>query len=287
MKRMCWLLLPSVESRTRYSQGHTTILITPRGSAGTFSELYRCATSWPFRSRAYDTCWCAGNDSCGSGAAQRLSAMQCVSEPVPGFRIAALDLELRWRGQLLGRQHRHIEAYVWYIYTPMLERRGLETEGRRSGARIRTTLSLGWMYAFRRNYIPSENFLLRTLQRFLPSRPTTKTGCGKRALQIDSGRFRLRGNLWSTPPQIHRRANLRFPWWSGKEPGGSKFPSGNASGPCDAGTGGALEGRKQAGPFRSPVMEDEKACVPSRRIAGETSFARVCKGGINCVMRNG
>ena len=56
-------------------------------------------------------------------ARRRLSALREFSELGAGFRIAALDLELRGAGNLLGReQHGHIGAIGFDLYCQMLER---------------------------------------------------------------------------------------------------------------------------------------------------------------------
>ena len=54
-------------------------------------------------------------------ARKRLAAMKEFSELGAGFRIAALDLELRGAGNMLGRQqHEHIEAIGFDLYCQML-----------------------------------------------------------------------------------------------------------------------------------------------------------------------
>src|SRR5256885_7487675 len=56
-------------------------------------------------------------------ARRRLSAIREFSDLGAGFRIAALDLELRGAGNLLGgQQHGHIEAIGFDLYCQMLER---------------------------------------------------------------------------------------------------------------------------------------------------------------------
>ena len=56
-------------------------------------------------------------------AKRRLAALREFSELGAGFRIAALDLELRGAGNLLGReQHGHIGAIGFDLYCQMLER---------------------------------------------------------------------------------------------------------------------------------------------------------------------
>jgi len=56
-------------------------------------------------------------------ARRRLAAIREFSELGAGFRIAALDLELRGAGNLLGgQQHGHIEAIGFDLYCQLLER---------------------------------------------------------------------------------------------------------------------------------------------------------------------
>jgi transcription-repair coupling factor (superfamily II helicase) len=56
-------------------------------------------------------------------ARRRLAAIREFSELGAGFRIAALDLELRGAGNLLGgEQHGHIEAIGFDLYCQLLER---------------------------------------------------------------------------------------------------------------------------------------------------------------------
>jgi transcription-repair coupling factor (superfamily II helicase) len=99
-------------------------------------------------------------------ARKRLSAMKEFSELGAGFRIAALDLELRGAGNMLGRQqHGHIESVGFDIYTQMLERAVSKLKGEESAPELRTTLSLGLDVRIPQDYIPSENLRLRTYKR--------------------------------------------------------------------------------------------------------------------------
>src|ERR1700747_2967901 len=99
-------------------------------------------------------------------ARKRLAAMKEFSELGAGFRIAALDLELRGAGNMLGRQqHGHIEAIGFDIYTQMLERAVSKLKGEESAPEMRTTLSLGLDVRIPQDYIPSENLRLRTYKR--------------------------------------------------------------------------------------------------------------------------
>ena len=99
-------------------------------------------------------------------ARKRLAAMKEFSELGAGFRIAALDLELRGAGNMLGRQqHGHIEAIGFDLYCQMLERAVSKLKGEETVLELRTTLSLGSDVRIPENYIPSENLRLRTYKR--------------------------------------------------------------------------------------------------------------------------
>jgi transcription-repair coupling factor (superfamily II helicase) len=99
-------------------------------------------------------------------ARKRLAAMKEFSELGSGFRIAALDLELRGAGNMLGRQqHGHIEAIGFDMYVQMLERAVAKLKGEESVPELRTTISLGMDVRIPPEYIPSENLRLRTYKR--------------------------------------------------------------------------------------------------------------------------
>ena len=99
-------------------------------------------------------------------ARKRLSAMKEFSELGAGFRIAALDLELRGAGNMLGRQqHGHIESIGFDLYCQMLERAVSKLKGEEAAPELRTTLSLGFDVRIPEDYIPSENLRLRTYKR--------------------------------------------------------------------------------------------------------------------------
>jgi transcription-repair coupling factor (superfamily II helicase) len=99
-------------------------------------------------------------------ARKRLAAMKEFSELGAGFRIAALDLELRGAGNMLGRQqHGHIEAIGFDLYVQMLERAVAKLKGEEAVPEFRTTLSLGMDVRIPPEYIPSENLRLRTYKK--------------------------------------------------------------------------------------------------------------------------
>ncbi|HLW98383.1 MAG TPA: transcription-repair coupling factor [Candidatus Acidoferrales bacterium] len=99
-------------------------------------------------------------------ARQRLAALKEFSELGAGFRIAALDLELRGAGNLLGgQQHGHINAVGFDLYSKMLERAVAELRGETSAPELRVTINLGVDVRIPPEYIPSENLRLRTYKR--------------------------------------------------------------------------------------------------------------------------
>jgi transcription-repair coupling factor (superfamily II helicase) len=99
-------------------------------------------------------------------ARRRLSALKEFSELGAGFRIAALDLELRGAGNLLGRQqHGHVNAVGFDLYTKMLERSVAELRGETAAPELRATINLGVDVRIPPEYIPSENLRLRTYKR--------------------------------------------------------------------------------------------------------------------------
>jgi transcription-repair coupling factor (superfamily II helicase) len=99
-------------------------------------------------------------------ARKRLAALKEFSELGAGFRIAALDLEIRGAGNLLGsQQHGHINAVGFDLYTKMLERAVSELRGESSTIDLRATINLGADIRIPPVYIPSENLRLRTYKR--------------------------------------------------------------------------------------------------------------------------
>jgi transcription-repair coupling factor (superfamily II helicase) len=99
-------------------------------------------------------------------AQRRLSALREFSELGAGFRIAALDLELRGAGNVLGReQHGHIGAVGFDLYCQMMERAVAVKKGEAAAPELRTTLNLGLDIRIPPEYISAEALRLRTYKR--------------------------------------------------------------------------------------------------------------------------
>jgi transcription-repair coupling factor (superfamily II helicase) len=95
-------------------------------------------------------------------ARRRLAALKEFSDLGAGFKIAALDLELRGAGNMLGgEQSGHIEAVGFELYTTMLEQAVRELKGEKDNERAATQLNLGIALRIEENYVPEENQRLR------------------------------------------------------------------------------------------------------------------------------
>jgi transcription-repair coupling factor (superfamily II helicase) len=99
-------------------------------------------------------------------ARRRLAALKEFSDLGAGFKIAALDLELRGAGNLLGgEQSGHIEAIGFELYTQMLDRAVREMKGEAAPEEAETQLNLGLNIRIPVDYIPEENQRLRMYKR--------------------------------------------------------------------------------------------------------------------------
>ncbi|HKO10378.1 MAG TPA: transcription-repair coupling factor, partial [Acidobacteriaceae bacterium] len=99
-------------------------------------------------------------------ARRRLAALKEFSDLGAGFKIAALDLELRGAGNLLGgEQSGHIEAVGFEMYTQMLEEAVSKMKGEERVERPSVQLSLGIPLRIDESYIAEENHRLRMYKR--------------------------------------------------------------------------------------------------------------------------
>jgi transcription-repair coupling factor (superfamily II helicase) len=116
--------------------------------------------------RAYAYLLVPPGEALSPTARKRLAALREFSELGAGFRIAALDLELRGAGNLLGRQqHGHIHAVGFDLYCRMMERAVAELKGQPVAPERRTTFHLGLEIRIPPEYIPSEALRLRVYRR--------------------------------------------------------------------------------------------------------------------------
>jgi transcription-repair coupling factor (superfamily II helicase) len=93
--------------------------------------------------RAYAYLLIPSDESLTPIARRRLAAIREFSELGAGFRIAALDLELRGAGNLLGgQQHGHIEAIGFDLYCQLLERTVEELRSGQELPEVETAINL-------------------------------------------------------------------------------------------------------------------------------------------------
>ncbi len=99
-------------------------------------------------------------------ARRRLAALKEFSDLGAGFKIAALDLELRGAGNMLGgEQSGHIESIGFEMYTQMLEEAVSRMKGEGREERPAVTVNLGVSLRIDDSYIPEENQRLRMYKR--------------------------------------------------------------------------------------------------------------------------
>ncbi len=99
-------------------------------------------------------------------ARRRLAALKEFSDLGAGFKIAALDLELRGAGNLLGgEQSGHIDAVGFELYTSMLDQAVRELKGEAAPEEEAIQLNLGLNIRIPADFIQEENQRLRMYKR--------------------------------------------------------------------------------------------------------------------------
>ena len=116
--------------------------------------------------RAYAYLLIPGEQELSPIAKRRLAAIREFSDLGAGFRIAALDLELRGAGNLLGgQQSGHMDALGFDLYTQMLERTVAELRGEAVEDETSVSINLGVDVAIPDEYINDMGQRLRTYKR--------------------------------------------------------------------------------------------------------------------------
>jgi transcription-repair coupling factor (superfamily II helicase) len=116
--------------------------------------------------RAYAYFLVAAEEALTPIARRRLAALKEFSELGAGFRLAALDLELRGAGNLLGaEQHGHLNAIGIDLYLKMLEQTVEELKGAPQRIDVRTSLNLGLDIKIPHDYVADEGQRLRLYKR--------------------------------------------------------------------------------------------------------------------------
>ena len=116
--------------------------------------------------RAYAYLLIPSDEALTEVARKRLAAIREFSDLGTGFRVAALDLEIRGAGNLLGgEQHGHIEAVGFDLYCQLLERTVEELRGEKTEEEISTSINLNLDIRIPEDYIADSGQRLRLYKR--------------------------------------------------------------------------------------------------------------------------
>ena len=108
-------------------------------------------------------------------AKKRLAAIREFSDLGSGFRVAALDLEIRGAGNLLGgEQSGHIEAVGFEMYMKLLEQAVRELKGEEVDDDVRATVNLGLDIRIEDAYVPDMAQRLVIYRRVAAARTETE-----------------------------------------------------------------------------------------------------------------
>jgi len=104
-------------------------------------------------------------------ARKRLAAIKEFSDLGSGFRVAALDLEIRGAGNLLGgEQSGHIDTVGFEMYMKLLEETVRELKGEEIEDDVRSTVNLGIDLKIDDGYIPDMNQRLMVYRKVAATR---------------------------------------------------------------------------------------------------------------------
>jgi transcription-repair coupling factor (superfamily II helicase) len=121
--------------------------------------------------RAYAYLLVPANEVLSDVARKRLAAIREFSDLGTGFRVAALDLEIRGGGNLLGgEQSGHINAVGFDLYCQLLEQAVEELKGQKPEVEISTTIKLNLDIRIPDSYIADESQRLRMYKRISSAR---------------------------------------------------------------------------------------------------------------------
>jgi transcription-repair coupling factor (superfamily II helicase) len=125
--------------------------------------------------RAYAYLLIPPEDSLSPVAKKRLAAIREFSDLGSGFRVAALDLEIRGAGNLLGgEQSGHIEAVGFDMYMKLLEQTIKELKGEELEDEIRANVNLRVDLRIDEAYIPDMNQRLTVYRRMAAVRTSAE-----------------------------------------------------------------------------------------------------------------
>ncbi len=142
------------------------------------ADLYGMAQLYQLRGRvgrsdrrAYAYLLVPSDEVLSEVARKRLAAIREFSDLGTGFRVAALDIEIRGGGNLLGgEQHGHINAVGFDLYCQLLEQTVEELRGQKPEVEIASTIKLNLDIRIPESYIADESQRLRMYKRISSAR---------------------------------------------------------------------------------------------------------------------
>lgn len=135
-------------------------------------------------------------DTLSTIAKKRLRAIQEFADLGSGFRLAAMDLEIRGAGSLLGeRQHGHIAAVGFEMYARLLEEAVHELKGEPVPGGQRAQLNLGLDLQIPASYIDDP------LQRLTISK---RLASARRDVHLEQLQAELRDRFGPLPAEVER-----------------------------------------------------------------------------------
>jgi transcription-repair coupling factor (superfamily II helicase) len=148
------------------------------------AELYGMAQLYQLRGRvgrsdrrAYAYLLVPTDEVLSDVARKRLAAIREFSDLGTGFRVAALDLEIRGGGNMLGgEQHGHINAVGFDLYCQLLEQTVEELRGQKREIEISSTINLNLDIRIPASYIADESQRLRMYKRISSAREAAELG---------------------------------------------------------------------------------------------------------------
>ncbi len=155
--------------------------------------------------RAYAYLLIPSDEALSEVARKRLGAIREFSDLGTGFRVAALDLEIRGAGNLLGgEQHGHIDAVGFDLYCRLLEQTVEELRGQKPEEEISTSINLNLDIRIPDSYIADPSQRLRTYKRI---------SSAKDDAELDSLRLEMVDRFGKYPEPVEnlfRYASLRL-----------------------------------------------------------------------------
>jgi transcription-repair coupling factor (superfamily II helicase) len=148
--------------------------------------------------RAYAYLLVPPTEALSAVARRRLAAIKEFSDLGSGFRVAALDLEIRGAGNLLGgQQSGHIEAIGFEMYTKLLEETIRELKGEDLEDDRRATVNLGVEFRIDEAYVPDTNQRLGIYRQVAQARTDQ---------EVDRVLADVRDRYGPLPPSVHQLA---------------------------------------------------------------------------------